>query len=51
MKASIARALGKNYTQEAPLDWGYLTVAEQQHGHGRVRMTQRSADPKGLKGL
>ena len=25
MKASIARALRKNYRQESPLDWGYLT--------------------------
>ncbi len=26
MKATIARALGKNYRQESPLDWGYMTL-------------------------
>ena len=28
MKATIARALGKNYRQESPLDWGYMTFEE-----------------------
>jgi dihydropteroate synthase-like protein len=37
MKATIARALGKNYRQEAPLDWGYLTFAEPRRA--RVRLT------------
>jgi dihydropteroate synthase len=45
MKASIARGLGKNYRQESPLDWGYLTFAEPRrervrltsHGGGRER--------------
>jgi dihydropteroate synthase-like protein len=37
MKATIARALGKNYRQESPLDWGYLTFAEPKRE--RVRLT------------
>ena len=40
MKASIARGLGKNYRQESPLDWGYLTFAEPRRE--RVRLTARS---------
>ena len=28
MKATIARGLRKNYRQESPLDWGYMTFAE-----------------------
>ena len=39
MKASIARGLGKNYRQESPLDWGYLTFAEPRRE--RVRLTAR----------
>lgn len=41
MKASIARALGKNYRQESPLDWGYLTFEEGRREH--VTLTQRSS--------
>ena len=41
MKASIARGLGKNYRQESPLDWGYLTFDEPRRE--RVRLTARSA--------
>jgi dihydropteroate synthase-like protein len=37
MKATIARALRKNYRQESPLDWGYLTFAEPKRE--RVRLT------------
>jgi len=37
MKATIARALGKNYRQEAPLDWGYMTFEEPRRK--RVRLT------------
>jgi dihydropteroate synthase-like protein len=37
MKAAIARGLRKNYRQESPLDWGYLTFAERE----RVRLTAR----------
>jgi dihydropteroate synthase-like protein len=37
MKATIARALRKNYRQEAPLDWGYLTFEEPRRE--RVRLT------------
>ena len=40
MKASIARGLGKNYRQESPLDWGYLTFDEPRRK--RVRLTARS---------
>jgi len=39
MKASIARGLGKNYRQESPLDWGYLTFDEPRRK--RVRLTAR----------
>jgi dihydropteroate synthase-like protein len=39
MKASIARGLGKNYRQESPLDWGYLTFDEPRRE--RVRLTAR----------
>jgi dihydropteroate synthase-like protein len=39
MKASIARALRKNYRQESPLDWGYLTFDEPRRK--RVRLTAR----------
>jgi len=37
MKATIARALHKNYRQESPLDWGYMTFAEPRRE--RVRLT------------
>jgi hypothetical protein len=37
MKATIARALGKNYGQESPLDWGYMTFEEPRRE--RVRLT------------
>jgi hypothetical protein len=40
MKASIARGLGKNYRQESPLDWGYLTFDEPRRE--RVRLTGRA---------
>jgi dihydropteroate synthase-like protein len=43
MKASIARGLKKNYRQESPLDWGYLTFAEPRRE--RVRLTARSSKP------
>jgi dihydropteroate synthase-like protein len=39
MKATIARALHKNYRQESPLDWGYLTFEEPQRE--RIRLTAR----------
>jgi dihydropteroate synthase-like protein len=39
MKAAIARGLGKNYRQESPLDWGYLTFAEPRRE--RVKLTAR----------
>ncbi len=37
MKATIARALRKNYRQESPLDWGYMTFEEPRRK--RVRLT------------
>jgi dihydropteroate synthase-like protein len=37
MKATIARGLRKNYRQESPLDWGYMTFAEPRRE--RVRLT------------
>jgi dihydropteroate synthase-like protein len=43
MKASIARGLGKNYGQESPLDWGYLTFDEPRRE--RVRLTARPTRP------
>jgi dihydropteroate synthase-like protein len=39
MKATIARALRKNYRQESPLDWGYMTFEEPRRE--RVRLTAR----------
>jgi dihydropteroate synthase-like protein len=39
MKATIARALRKNYRQESPLDWGYRTFDEPRRE--RVRLTAR----------
>jgi dihydropteroate synthase len=41
-KARLALQLGKNYQQDLPLRWGYLTVeAEQQAQERHVRLTQR----------
>jgi dihydropteroate synthase-like protein len=37
MKATIARALRKNYRQESPLDWGYMTFEEPRRR--RVKLT------------
>jgi dihydropteroate synthase-like protein len=37
MKATLARALRKNYRQESPLDWGYMTFEEPRRE--RVRLT------------
>jgi dihydropteroate synthase-like protein len=42
MKASIASGLGKNYRQESPLDWGYLTFDEPRRE--RVRLTARKEE-------
>jgi dihydropteroate synthase len=39
MKATIARALRKNYRQESPLDWGYMTFAEPRRE--RVKLTAK----------
>jgi hypothetical protein len=43
MKAATARALRKNYRQESPLDWGYMTFAEPRRE--RVRLTARRTTP------
>jgi dihydropteroate synthase-like protein len=43
MKATIARALRKNYRQESPLDWGYMTFAEPRRE--RVRLTAQRTRP------
>ena len=37
MKATIARGLRKNYRQESPLDWGYMTFVEPKRE--RVKLT------------
>lgn len=40
-KAQLALQLGKNYQQDQPLRWGYLTISEDQPAHERhVRLTQ-----------
>ena len=38
--ATLARALRKNYRQESPLDWGYMTFSEPRRE--RVRLTTRA---------
>ncbi|MBA2637398.1 MAG: hypothetical protein H0U79_04100 [Solirubrobacterales bacterium] len=45
MKAAIARGLGKNYRQEAPLDWGYLTFAEPRRERVKLTTRPRGATP------
>ena len=40
MKATIARALRKNYRQESPLDWGYMTFEEPKRE--RVKLTSHA---------
>jgi dihydropteroate synthase-like protein len=47
MKATIARALGKNYRQESPLDWGYMTFEEPRRK--RVRLTAGRATTRRKK--
>ncbi len=45
-KAQLALQLGKNYQQDQPLRWGYLSVEEAQPAHERhVRLTQRRQRP------
>jgi hypothetical protein len=39
-KAATALTLGKNYTQDEALDWGYLTRAERSH-----RLTAKRTNP------
>jgi len=46
MKAYIARCLRKNYRQENPLDWGYLTFDEPRRAH--VKLTQRGQPKRGV---
>jgi dihydropteroate synthase len=40
-KAQLALHLGKNYRQDQPLRWGYLTFEEQPSHGRRVRLTHR----------
>ena len=47
MKATIARGLRKNYRQESPLDWGYMTFAEPKRE--RVKLTASAARRRGVK--
>ena len=42
-KAAIARQLGKTYTQDQSLDWGHLTVPEDNH---RIARTTRHRRPR-----
>lgn len=49
MKASLALQLGKNYRQEQPLRWGYLTPAPDPHP-GRVRLTHGQGGAAGRRG-
>jgi dihydropteroate synthase-like protein len=44
MKATIARALRKNYRQESPLDWGYMSFEEPRRK--RVRLTAGRSTPR-----
>ena len=46
MKATIARALRKNYRQESPLDWGYMTFEEPRRE--RVRLPRGSRKSSSL---
>jgi dihydropteroate synthase-like protein len=55
MKADLARRLGKKYIQGEPLQWGYLTYAEEEGGgHARARRaparSRREAAPKRAAG-
>ena len=55
MKADLARRLGKKYIQGEPLQWGYLTYAEEEDGgHARARRaparSRREAAPKRAAG-
>lgn len=43
MKATIARSLGKNYRQESPLDWGYMTFTEPRREHVRLTNQRRKS--------
>jgi dihydropteroate synthase-like protein len=45
-KALTALTLGKNYTQDEALDWGYLTQPERSH---RVKLGRRAAPQQGTK--
>jgi len=43
-KASLAVTLGKNYRQEGPLSWGYLTPDEERSRHVRLTHAERKRD-------
>ena len=42
MKATIARALRKNYRQESPLDWGYMSFEEPRRERVKLTTARRS---------
>ncbi len=42
MKATIARELRKNYRQEVPLNWGYMTFAEPRRERVKLSATGRN---------
>lgn len=44
-KAQLALQLSKNYQQDQPLRWGYLTVEEPPAHERRARLTQRRQPP------
>jgi dihydropteroate synthase-like protein len=45
MKATIARGLRKNYRQESPLDWGYMTFAEPKREHVKLTAKRSKEEP------
>lgn len=45
-KATTALTLSKTYTQDEPLDWGYLTRPERSHRLSMGRRTDRTSEPK-----
>ncbi|MEM6656428.1 MAG: dihydropteroate synthase, partial [Planctomycetota bacterium] len=44
-KAATALTLGKHYEQDEPLDWGFLTQAEESHYLQRKRRTMPARGP------
>ena len=48
MKATIARGLCKNYRQESPLDWGYMTFAEPRRKRVKLTAQNPGRDPTAI---